>query len=46
MAESSRRWPIGIIAAFVVVILVNIVFVWVAIHGRDPVVSSYQTEPR
>jgi hypothetical protein len=29
-----------------VVILVNAVFAYIAIHGADTVVSSYQTEPR
>ncbi len=44
--ESERRWPIGLAIAFAVMILVNGVFVWVALSERDPVVDSYTTEPR
>lgn len=49
MAPSSRpteRWPWGIAIGLAVVVLVNAVFAFVAIHGADTVVSSYQTEPR
>lgn len=46
MSASERRWPIGLLIAFLVMIAVNGLFVWVALKGRDPVVSSYQTEPR
>jgi hypothetical protein len=42
----DRRWPWGIALGLVLVILVNAVFAYVAIHGADTVVSSYQTEPR
>jgi len=44
--ESERRWPIGLAIAFAVMILVNGLFVWVALRGRDPVAESYTTEPR
>jgi hypothetical protein len=46
MSTTDRRWPIGLLIAFIVMIAVNGVFVWVALKGHDPVVSSYQTEPR
>ena len=46
MSTTSRRWPLAIIAAFVVVILVNLAFVIVALRGKDPVVPSYNAEPR
>jgi hypothetical protein len=42
----DRLWPWGIALGLVLVILVNAVFAYVAIHGADTVVSSYQTEPR
>ena len=46
MSATDRRWPIGLLIAFTVMILVNGLFVWVALDGRDPVVQSYVTEPR
>ncbi len=46
MSTTDRRWPIGIIIGFTVMILVNGFFVWVALNGRDPVARSYVTEPR
>jgi hypothetical protein len=46
MNPSERRWPIGLAIAFAVMILVNAVFVWVALSGRDQVAASYTTEPR
>ena len=44
--KTERRWPIGLLIAFAVMILVNGLFVWVALNGRDPVAESYTTEPR
>jgi len=46
MSTTDRRWPIGLLIAFAVMILVNGLFVWAALSGRDPVVDSYVTEPR
>ena len=46
MSTTDRRWPIGLAIAFAVMILVNAVFVWVALSDRDPVAASYTTEPR
>lgn len=43
---ADRRWAWGIALGLVLVIVVNAVFAYVAIHGADTVVSSYQTEPR
>ena len=45
-STADRRWPWGIAIGLFVVILVNAVFAYVAIHGGDQVVSSYTTEPR
>lgn len=45
-SPAGRRWPWGIVIGLAVVIVVNVVFAYVAIHGRDQVVSSYTTEPR
>ena len=46
MTTTERRWPVGLAIAFAVMILVNAVFVWVALSNRDPVAASYTTEPR
>ena len=35
-----------IVVGFVLVVLVNVLFVYIAVTGADPVVSSYTTEPR
>ena len=42
----GRRWLWGLVLGLVVVIVVNTIFAYVAIHGADTIVSSYQTEPR
>ena len=45
---SSRRspWVIGIIVGFVVLVLVNAAFIYIAVKGADEVVPSYHTEQR
>jgi uncharacterized membrane protein len=35
-----------IVLGFVLVVAVNVLFVYIAVSGADPVVSSYTTEPR
>ena len=42
----SRLWPILITAGLVLVILVNALFIFIAVSGADDVVPSYQTEER
>ena len=44
--SSGRGWPWAIAIGLLLVVLVNIAFAYIAIHGADPVVSSYSTEPR
>ncbi len=39
-------WLIAIIVGLILVALVNVVFIWIAVHRQDPVVDSYVTEPR
>lgn len=51
MAQPIRRfdrllWPIMIIIGFLIVIIINAVFIYVAVSDRDEVVPSYQTEAR
>jgi hypothetical protein len=42
----SLRWPVGIALALLIVIAVNVVFVYVAVRGADEVAPSYVIEPR
>ena len=39
-------WPVLIVVGLLIVVLVNAVFIYVAVSGKDEVVPSYQTEPR
>ncbi len=39
-------WPLMIALSFAIVIAMNVLFAWVAVHGRDPVVATYTTEAR
>ena len=45
-AFDRRVWPTIIIVGLVIVVLVNIGFIYVAVAGQDDVVPSYFTEPR
>jgi hypothetical protein len=39
-------WPILIVLGLLIVIVMNAVFIYVAVSGQDEVVPSYQTEAR
>jgi hypothetical protein len=39
-------WPIMIIVGLLIVIIMNAVFIYVAVSDRDEVVPSYHTESR
>jgi hypothetical protein len=39
-------WVVGIVIGFVVLILVNAAFIYIAVKGADPVVPSYNAEHR
>lgn len=45
-SAAGRRWPWAIAIGLAVVVVVNVVFAWVAIRGADDVVRSYNTEAR
>jgi F0F1-type ATP synthase assembly protein I len=40
------RWVIGIIIGFAVVVLVNAVFIYIAVRGAEPIAPSYTAEER
>jgi hypothetical protein len=42
----SLLWPVMIIVGLLIVILMNAVFIYVAVSGKDEIVSTYQTETR
>jgi hypothetical protein len=47
MKDSQRSpWVTGIIIGFVLVVLMNAVFIYVAINGRDQIAPSYTAEER
>ena len=44
--RQSRLWPILITLGLLFVILVNGIFIYIAVKGADQVVPSYTTEER
>ena len=45
-ASGIRLWPTLIVAGLVFVVLVNALFIYIAVSGADDVVPSYTTEER
>lgn len=43
---AGRVWPIAITLGLLTVVVVNIVFIVVAVGGADPVVESYESGER
>lgn len=44
--RSDWGWPAAIAAGLLLVVIVNVVFIWVAVSNADPVVPSYIAEER
>jgi hypothetical protein len=44
--RTDRRWPIAIAVGLLLVILVNLAFIYIAVRGKDEVVPSYHSERR
>jgi hypothetical protein len=44
--KGDRLWPILLAAGLLFVILVNALFIYIAVSGADDVVPSYHTEER
>ena len=44
--NKARLWPFLITAGLVLVVLVNAIFIYIAVSGADDVVPSYHTEER
>ena len=45
-SSNSRLWPVLITVGLVLVVLVNAIFIYIAVSGADDVVPSYVTEER
>lgn len=45
-ASRFRLWPFLITVGLVFVVVVNAIFIYIAVSGADDVVPSYQTEQR
>ncbi len=41
-----RLWPVIITLGLVLVVVVNAVFIYIAVSGADDIVPSYQSEQR
>ena len=39
-------WPAALVIGMLIVILMNVAFIWIAVSGGDQVVDTYQTETR
>ena len=50
MAQPDRRrvspWVVAIIVGFAIIFAANAAFIYIAVTGADPVVSSYARERR
>jgi hypothetical protein len=46
MEKKRSPWVVGIIIGFMVMLLMNAVFIYVAVKGADQVVPSYISEKR
>ena len=44
--RTDLRWPIGIAVGLLLVILVNLAFIYVSVSGQDEIVPSYNLERR
>jgi len=42
----DRLWPMLVVAGLLVVVLVNVAYIWIAVSGADEVVPSYVEEER
>jgi hypothetical protein len=46
MQKRRSPWVVGIIIGFVVMLLMNATFIYIAVKGADQVVPSYHAEQR
>ena len=44
--SSDHLWPLAIVLGLTAVVLVNLLFIYIAVSEADPVVPSYVTEHR
>jgi hypothetical protein len=46
MRSRPHLWPVLVTVGLLLVILVNAIFIYIAVSGADDVVPSYNTEKR
>jgi nitrogen fixation protein FixH len=46
MPAKRSPWVVGLLVGFAVVVVVNMVFIWIASKGADPIAASYRLEAR
>lgn len=44
--RTDSRWPIAVAVGLIIVVLVNLAFIYVAVSGKDEIVPSYELEHR
>jgi hypothetical protein len=44
--RAKSRWPLGIFLGLLFVVVVNVLFIYIAVSGADRVAPSYAAEPR
>lgn len=44
--KKRSPWILGIIVGFIIVVVVNFGFIYIAVKGADPVAPSYNAEGR
>lgn len=44
--DRDLAWPTAIVIGLILVVVVNLAFIFVAVSGADPVVPSYSAESR
>lgn len=44
--RTDRRWPIAVTIGLLIVVLVNLAFIYVAVSGKDEIAPSYELEHR
>jgi hypothetical protein len=42
----GRRWVLGVVLGLMLIVLVNFVFIYIAVSDADQIVPSYQLEHR
>ncbi len=44
--KKRSPWPLAIAIGLILVALINVLFIWIAVRGQEPVAQSYQSSDR